>query len=154
MTQLLTQGAAILAVGPFTMTGDEIRAADVIFPAGVIDGWQLVNADLPADFSPALYEWRGSELVAKATPPAPAAVPARVPMLNAHLVLIEAGWWDPLQAFIDTMPATDQLLARTYLAQALTMARDHDLVRAIPVALGKTEAEVDQLFIKAGALDV
>jgi len=154
MTQLLVRGVAILAAGPFTMMGEEIRAPDVIFPAGSIDGWQMVSSTLPPDFAPGLYEWRDGALVAK-KPPAPLVeVPARVPMLNAHLVLIEMDWWEPLQAYIGTMPAKQQLLARTYMAQALTMARDHDLVLAIPAALGKTEAEVDQLFIMAGALDV
>lgn len=154
MTQLLVVGAAILAVGPFTMTPDEIRGPDVIFPAHTVEGWQLVSAELPPDFSPLTYEWVKGGLAPKESPAPTIEVPARVPMLNAQLVLIEMDWWEPLQAYIGAMPAKQQLLARTYLAQALTMARDHELVLAIPAALGKTEAEVDQLFIMAGALDV
>ncbi|MEH6435775.1 hypothetical protein [Massilia sp. DD77] len=81
-------------------------------------------------------------------------VPDRIPMLNAHLVLIDEGWMPELRAFLDTMPGPEGEKARAYFDKALTMARDHDLVLAIPAVLGKTEAEVDQLFIKAGALNV
>jgi len=90
---------------------------------------------------------------APAVPPTPA-VPPRVPMLNAHLVMIEAGWYEPLLAYIDTLPAKDRLLALAWLNKSPTMVRDHSLVQSIPAALGKTEAEVDQLFIDAGALNV
>lgn len=87
-------------------------------------------------------------------PPAGPVVPQRVPMLNAHLVLIETGWMPLIDSFIDNMPENARSKARAYLTQAETMARDNELVLAIPAALGKTEAEVDQLFITAGALNV
>lgn len=96
--------------------------------------------------------WVNGALIPAAAPAA--VVPDRVPMLNAHLVLIEAGWMPQVEAFIDAMPEPNRSLARAYLVQSLTMARDHDLVRAIPTALNKTEAEVDALFIKAGAMNV
>lgn len=83
-----------------------------------------------------------------------AVVPERIPMLNAHLELIESGWMPSVNTFIDALPEPDQSLARAYLVQALTMARDHPLVKAFPAATGKTEAEVDELFIRAGARDV
>lgn len=80
--------------------------------------------------------------------------PARVPMLNAHLVLIDAGWMPALRAHLDAMPGIEGEKARAYFAQALTLSRDHPLVQSIPAALGKTEAEVDALFIAAGELNV
>lgn len=85
--------------------------------------------------------------------PAPV-VPQRVPMLNAVLTMIEAGWWDPLNAHVESLAPKERAIARAYLDRALTMARDHDLVKSIPAALGKTEADVDQLFIVAGAMNV
>lgn len=85
--------------------------------------------------------------------PAPV-VPQRIPMLNAHLELIESGWMPQVDAFIGAMPEPNQSMARAYLAQALTMARDHPLVLAFPAAVGKSDAEVDELFIRAGARDV
>lgn len=84
----------------------------------------------------------------------PVVVPQRVPMLNAHLVLIEVGWMPALRAYLGAMPGTAGELARAYFDQALTMARDHPFVLSIPAALGKTEVEVDQLFVMAEALDV
>jgi hypothetical protein len=74
-------------------------------------------------------------------------------MLNAHLVLIQAGWMPELRAYLDAMPGTEGEMARTHFEMALTVMRQHPLVLAIPAALGKTEAEVDQLFIEAGAID-
>lgn len=90
-------------------------------------------------------------------------VPTRVPMLNAHLVLIGAGWFDGINAYIDALPdivSEDSGLnrvrskARAYFNLAQTMERNHPLVVGIPSALGKTDAEVDSLFIAAGKLNV
>lgn len=86
-------------------------------------------------------------------PPAPT-VPVRVPMLNAHLVLIDAGWMDSVTAYINAIPGPDGAKARAYFSQALTMERTNPLVMGIPAALGKTEADIDTLFIAAGALHV
>lgn len=83
--------------------------------------------------------------------PAPPVVPERVPMLSAHLELLAAGWMPAIDAVIDAMPEPDRSMARVWLDRALTMARNHPLVQAIPAAIGKTEAEVDALFIRAGA---
>lgn len=95
----------------------------------------------------------GLELAPPLPVPGPV-VPRRVPMLNAVLVLIEAGLWQPLNDHIETLPEMQRLIARTYLDRAQTMARDHGLVLSMPSALGMTEAAVDALFIKAGALNV
>jgi len=86
------------------------------------------------------------------------AVPQRIPMLNAHLMLIGAGLFDAVNAYIDALPddAPDRLRskARAYFNLALTMERTHPLVLGIPAALGKTEAEVDALFVAGAALAV
>jgi hypothetical protein len=65
MTQLLIQGAVILAQGPFTETDEEIRADDVIVPKHVVPGWQIVEAALPNDFYIAAYAWDGAAVVPK-----------------------------------------------------------------------------------------
>lgn len=79
------------------------------------------------------------------------AVPQRIPMLNAHLEMIEAGWIDGVRGFIDAIPEPDRSLAFAYFDKALTMERAHPLVLSIPAAIGKTDAEVDELFIRAAA---
>lgn len=63
MTQLLIQGSAILAVGPFEQAADSIVGPDAIFPKHVLDGWHIVEADLPPDFSTGAYRWDGADLV-------------------------------------------------------------------------------------------
>ena len=80
-------------------------------------------------------------------------VPQSVPMLNAHLALIAAGWMTSIKAYLDALTGPAGDAARAYFTLAQTMRRDHDLVLSIPAALGKTEAEVDDLFIQAAALD-
>jgi len=97
---------------------------------------------------------RGSDIWdGKQFKPAPPTVPERVPMLSAHLELLAAGWMPAIDAVIEQMPEPDRSMARVWLDRALTMARNHPLVQAIPTAIGKTEAEVDALFIRAGARD-
>lgn len=81
-------------------------------------------------------------------------VPASIPMLNAHLVLIEAGWLPLIEAHIENMPPAERATTNAYLNLAPLMHRNHPLVLSIPAALSKTEAEVDALFIAAGKLDV
>jgi hypothetical protein len=95
-----------------------------------------------------------AEIDARRAAAASPVVPERVPMLNAHLVLIDAGWMEGVQAYLDALPGPDGAKARAYFVQALTMERQHPLVLGIPAALGKTEADVDQLFTAAGALNV
>lgn len=83
------------------------------------------------------------------------AVPQEVPMLNAHLAMIAAGWMAPVRAYIAAIAdPVRRARAEAFLDRAQTMRRDHELVRLVPAAVGKTEAEVDALFIAAAALEV
>lgn len=91
--------------------------------------------------------------------PAPAPVPApvvpeAVPMLNAKLAMTEAGWMADVEAHMAAIPGVEGKKARVFFAEALTMRRDHPLVTGISAALGKTQAQVDALFIAAAALEV
>lgn len=95
----------------------------------------------------------GVELVLPASPIA--TVPQTVPMLNAHLAMIAAGWMAPVRTHIAALtdPAR-RARAEAFLDQAETMQRNHELVRTITAALGKSDAEVDALFVAAAALEV
>jgi hypothetical protein len=117
-----------------------VNSIDVL--PGLIDGEGASIGDM----------WDGVSFTAP--PPTPPIVPDRIPMLNAHLVMIDAGWMDQVNAYINSIPGTNGAKVRAYLDKALTMERDHQLVKAIPAALGKTEADVDQLFILASTLNV
>tara|TARA_R110000822_G_scaffold301108_4_gene424841 strand:+ start:11211 stop:11813 length:603 start_codon:yes stop_codon:yes gene_type:complete len=57
MSELLVIGQAILAQGPFVETADAIQSADAIYPKHVISGYEIVEAELPDDFTCAGYEW-------------------------------------------------------------------------------------------------
>lgn len=101
--------------------------------------------------SRAVVPWTQTEIEAEMR----ARVPQSIPMLNAHLMMIAEGWMQPVRDYIASM--TDPVKraeAETYFDKALTMRRNHALVQAIPAALGKTEAEVDALFIAAAKLEV
>jgi hypothetical protein len=75
-------------------------------------------------------------------------VPESVPMLNACLVLIQAGYWDDVRSFV----AAQGQLAVAMFERAQTMRRDNGLVNAWAQARGKT-GELDGLFIAAAALN-
>lgn len=99
---------------------------------------------------------RGDRIVDGKLVPAPEpgpVVPVSIPMLNARLTMIGAGWMTQVKAYLASLPGVEGEQAREYFEFAQTMRRDHPLVLGIPAALGKTEAEVDALFIAAGALD-
>lgn len=76
-------------------------------------------------------------------------VPVSVPKLNARLVLINAGYWSDVVAFITAQGP----VALAYLEDAKTVRRDNALVNAWAASRGKT-GELDGLFIAAGALSV
>lgn len=83
------------------------------------------------------------------------AVPQEVPMLNAHLAMIAAGWMAPVRTYIASIAdPLRRARAEAFLDRAATMRRDHELVKLVPAAIGKTEAEVDALFAVAAALEV
>ena len=96
-------------------------------------------------------EWAAAQAAYENAPPP---VPASIPMLNAHLTLIAHGWMADVMAYLASLPGVEGDQARIYFDKAQTMRRDHPLVKGIPAAIGKTEDEVDALFIAAEALDV
>lgn len=151
MTKLIITGSTILGAGNFDDTGPELRSADVVFPKHVLPaGWAIVEAETPAGFSPSTYLWDGAKVV-PAPPPAPR-VPESVPMLDARLTLIAAGKMAAVRAYLDALPGVEGQQAREYFEFALTMKRNHPLVQGIPPEI-MTEAEKDDLFIKAGELN-
>jgi hypothetical protein len=148
--KLLIVTGSILAVGPFKDDGDSISTPEIIFPKHVIDGYEMVDVELPPDFSLGAYLWDGAKVV-PAPPPAPR-VPESVPMLDARLTLIAAGKMAAVRAYLDALPGVEGQQAREYFEFALTMKRNHPLVQGIPPEI-MTEAEKDDLFIKAGELN-
>lgn len=65
MIQLLIQGSAILAQGPFTETDEDIISADVIYPKHVLGSYQIITTEVDNDFFPAGYLWDVATSTAK-----------------------------------------------------------------------------------------
>lgn len=86
------------------------------------------------------------------TPSGPS-VPASVPMLNAHLIIIHAGQMDALKALVAQLPEQDRLEAEAYLNLAQHCRRDNKWVALFGPGLGYDSAGLDQLFINAAALN-
>lgn len=84
--------------------------------------------------------------------PVPVSIPESVPMRNARLALYAAGLLSDVQTLIDGMEGEDGDLARIDWATALTVRRDSPLVARMVLELGKTDAEIDALFLAAAAI--
>lgn len=68
MTKILVLGTGVLAVDPID-TGDSWETPAQVIPKAVAAGAQVVDAELPADFSPARYTWNGTDVVPVPTAP-------------------------------------------------------------------------------------
>lgn len=115
-----------------------------------------INAD--EDFVRAAYpgRWRLEAAAPVVDPgaeqPAPT-VPESVPMLNAHLAIIQAGKMGTLTDLIAALPEQDQQEADAYLNLAQNCRRDNKWVNQLGPALGWDSVALDQLFITAAALN-
>lgn len=87
-------------------------------------------------------------VVLSAYPPAPpVAVPEQVPMLDAHLVLIDAGYMPAIDEYLDSLTGINGAKARAYFRVAQTVRRDHELVEVLRQVLSLTHAQIDELFV-------
>jgi hypothetical protein len=156
MTQILVQGSAVLACGPFTDDGDNLVAHDGVFPKHVMDGWAVVECAVPEDFVPAAYEWDGAQLVAK---PQPVPVPERVYRRQAVQALIDEGKLGLVQLAINALDdgteegARMKLTAQNEWDNSLEFYRDRALLIQLAGAIGyDTPEKLDALFVKAAGL--
>jgi phosphoenolpyruvate carboxylase len=88
-------------------------------------------------------------------PPAalPPEVPAQVAMWQARAVLIEDDLLDAVNAVLAAIPdEKTRKLAQAKFEYSSTVRRDDPLLTTVIPQLGKTEAEVDALFIRAAGL--
>ena len=90
-----------------------------------------------------------------AAEPEPVRVPAEVARWQAKLVLTQAGHWDALLALRAAMPEGEQaVLLDADLNETLNWRRASPTVAAAAQYLGLTEQQVDELFIRAGQLEL
>lgn len=95
-------------------------------------GWELVAGEAPS--------WP--------PPPPPPPVPSSVTPLQIRRALLQQGLLDDVQAFVE---AAD-LETRMAWEYAVQIDRNNALIAACATALGKTDAEIDDLFRFAATL--
>lgn len=131
------------------MNAHQLDAAGVIINTIVVESLDdlpgLVDAELGGGIGDSIIDG----VLVPQPPPAPP-VPESVPMLNAELVLIGAGYWDDVQAFVSQRGP----YALAFLNRAQNMRRDNVLVNAWATARAITDAQLDALFIAADNLKV
>lgn len=101
-------------------------------------------------------EARDSVELTPSVPPVNAAtvVPEQVAMWQARTILIEDDLLDEVDAFLAAIPdVKTRKLAQTKFQYSGTVRRDDPLVTNVIPALGKTEEEINQMFIRAAALE-
>lgn len=79
--------------------------------------------------------------------PLPVAVPEEVDALAFELTLHNLGLHAAVLAYVETLPPVEQI----YWRRRPTMRRNSALIEAGRVALGLTVAQIDALFVAAGA---
>lgn len=148
MTQLLTQGRVILAAGPITVTDDEIRAPDIIFPRHVLGAWEIVESELPPGFSPAAYEWDGTALTARPLDAA-VAVPESISPRQFRQALNHFGFRQRVDSAVAA--SNDQDLKDWY-EYTSEFQRHHPKVLTMAAALSFNDDQLDQVWIYGGSL--
>jgi hypothetical protein len=158
MTQLLIQGEVILAAGVMLETADYIRTytadgkADTEYPKHVVDGWQIVDVDVPDGFTPAGYTWDGAGVVAKPAVVVPLNVPQTVTMRQARLALLGVGKLASVTDAIASLPSPQKEAVQIEWEYSQSVERNRPFVAMLAPALQLTDAQIDELFIVAATL--
>jgi hypothetical protein len=79
-------------------------------------------------------------------------VPREVTAWQAKHALLQAGLFETVDAAINAMTGNDGISARIDWQTAATFRRDWPLIEGMRQILGKTPAEIDQLFVLAATL--
>lgn len=145
--KLLILNEAILAAGELTETDTKIQSADAIYPKHVIEGYQIIEAELPGDYAPGKYTYNGGFVrVPEPVPVIP--VPEAVTMRQARLALLAAGLLDD----VNTLIASIGPAAAITWEFATEVQRNNELIAAVQEQQALTEDQIDDLFIVAATL--
>lgn len=112
----------------------------------------LLAADL-GDDAPQ-YQSLMDEIAATYIPsePEPPTVPHEVTMRQARLALLYSGLLPTIATAINSLPSPQKEAAQIEWEYSQTVQRHNGFVSQLTPALGKTEEEIDQLFIYAATL--
>lgn len=90
--------------------------------------------------------------VAEVDAPKPPPVPDAITMRQARLVLLRAGLLSAVDEAIASMPGVEGEAARIEWEYAMEVHRQSPLVAALGHAIGLTEADIDDLFMRGAEL--
>ena len=86
-------------------------------------------------------------------PPPPPTVPEQVSRAQGKAVLITAGLWPDVLAYVEAMTdPTEKALAQVALNDTTHWRRDSPTMQAISTALGISGEQMDELFIQAAGI--
>jgi hypothetical protein len=146
--KLLILNNSILAAGEFTETDAEIQTSDAIYPKHVIEGYQILDIDVPEGFTPQGYEYQNGAIVAKPIIAPKPEVPQSISMRQARLALLAADLLDD----VDTMIKAIGRAAAITWEFATEVERTNELIAAVQEAKGLTDEQIDEMFIAASKL--
>lgn len=120
----------------------------------VVDGRVANVVQVPSlDFIPGLVDGDGLNIGDPIDEGGAPMLPQSIPMLNLNLVLIEDGHLSAVEQKLADMPGEKGQRARAYWAKALTARRDNEFVNELWSDLYLTEAEFDDAWRRAAAMN-
>ena len=105
--------------------------------------------------SPDLVEMTPAEVDAHLSPPVQPYVPEQVTRAQGKAVLSQAGVWQAVLDYVDTIEdATERQLAEVALHDTTHWQRSSPFLNAAAAALGITEQQMDALFQQAAEIEL
>lgn len=143
-------GVAVMRLIGKASEDDCIAQWKSVNPGQYVSHATVAEESLPADRS-SRGKWNlvnGAVVVDESLTPVPEAVTPR----QGRAVLITNGHMAQVQGLLDAMTGIEGELARNDFASAQEWRRDWPLIEQMRVALGWTQAYVDELFVAAAKL--
>lgn len=95
------------------------------------------------------------EIAKHPLPPAPPYVPQQVTRAQGKAALIQAGLWDAVEDYVDSITdPTEKALALVALNDTTHWQRSSPFLNAAADALGLTEQQLDDLFVQAAEVEL
>lgn len=151
--KLLVLEDKILFAGNVEDKGDTLVTEESVFPKHAIEGFQIVDVEVPNDFDRFTFKWNGTNVEKLPTDEPAATVPQRVTMRQARLALLNAGKYELVQEVIAGLPSPQKEAATIEWEFSSEVFRNKPLVNVIGPLIGLDDAGLDALFIAAAKID-
>lgn len=147
---ILIYGEDILALDP-TETSEAWVSDGNIVPKHIAFDAQIIDIELPADFSATAFRWNGQDLerrtIVEIEP-----VPQSVTMRQARLALLNKGMLGNVNVAINSMPSPQKEAAQIEWEFSSVVERHRPITVMLGSALGLSELDLNKLFIDASKL--